>query len=119
MNDEEFESFKFLKLKYRRGDQIFKPFCRIGSHQEISSPLFNLRKFQKIDKSTGEWIGTHWSPMNEQEFDSLKFLKLKYRKGDQITQRFSRIGSTQEIKSPLFNLKKFLKITRDKYWWIM
>ena len=50
MNDEEFGSVKFLKLKYRRGDQIFQPFCRIGSPEETRSSLSNLRKFKKLDK---------------------------------------------------------------------
>ena len=50
MNDEEFESLKFLELKYRRGDQIIQPFCRIVSPQEIRSPLFNLGKFKKLTK---------------------------------------------------------------------
>ena len=84
MNDEEFGCFKFLELKYRRGDQIIQPFCRIGSHQQIRSPLFNLKKFQKIDKSIGELFRAHWNLMSNKEFGSLKFLKLKYRRGDQI-----------------------------------
>ena len=109
MNDEEFGSFQFLELKYRRGDQIFQPFCRICSHQEIRSTLFNLKKFQKIEKSTGESVGTHWSAMNDQEFESLKFLELKYSRQDEIIQRFCRIGSAQEIRSLVFNLKKFQK----------
>ena len=113
MNDEEFESFKFLELKYRRGDQIILLFCRIGSHQEIRSHLFNLRKFQKIEKSTGESIGTHWNPVNDEEFESFKFRELKYRRGDQIIQPFCRIGSHQEIRSPLFNLRKFQKIEKS------
>ena len=71
MNDEEFESFKFLELKYRKGDQIIQPFCRIGSTQEIRSPLFNLKKFQKIDESIGELFRTHWNLMNNKEFVSL------------------------------------------------
>ena len=50
MNDEEFGSFKFLKLKYRRGEQIIQLFCRIGFPEEIRSPLFNLKKFQKAKK---------------------------------------------------------------------
>ena len=31
MNDERFESGKFLKLKYKKGDQIIKIFYKIGS----------------------------------------------------------------------------------------
>ena len=59
MNDEEFDSVKFLELKYRRGDQIIQPFCRIGSPQEIRSPLFNLMSFQKAEKSTAESYRMH------------------------------------------------------------
>ena len=59
MNDEELESLKFLELKYRRGDVIILPFCRIGSDLEIRSHLFTLRKFIKTEKSTSEFIGTH------------------------------------------------------------
>ena len=113
MNDEEIGSFKLLKLKYRRGDQIIQPFCRIGSPQEIRSPLFNLRKFQKIEKSTGESCRTHWNLMNDEEFDSVKFLELKYRRGDQIIQPFCRIGSPQEIRSPLINLMNFQKAEKS------
>ena len=114
MNDEECEFFKFLELKYRRGDQVIQPFWKIGSRQEIRSPLLNLRKFQKIEKSTVESIGTHWSSMNDKEFESLKFTELKYRRGDQIIQSFWRIGSHQEIMSLLFNLRKFQKIEKSR-----
>ena len=113
INDEEFGSCKFLELEYRRGDQIIQPFCRIGSYQEVRSCLFNLRKFQKIEKSSGESIGTHWSAMNDEEIESLKFLELKYRRGDQIIQPFCRIGFPQEIRSPLFNSRKFQKIEKS------
>ena len=109
LDDEEFGSLKFLKLKYRRGDQIIQPLCRIGSPQEIRSPLFHLRKFEKTDKSTAESSSMHWNLPDDEEFGSLKFWKLKYRKGDQIIQPFCRIGSPQEIRSPLFNLRKFAK----------
>ena len=110
MNDEKFGCFKFPKLKYRRCDQIIQLFCRIGSHQEIRSPLFHLRKIQTIDKSTGESCTSHWNLLNDQEFDSLKFLEFKYRRADQIIQLFCRIGLHQEISSPLFNLTKFQKL---------
>ena len=38
MNDERFKSRKFLKLKYRRGDQIIKIFYKIGSPQKLGFP---------------------------------------------------------------------------------
>ena len=125
MNDEEVGSVKFLKVKYRRGDQIFQPFCRIGSPQETRFPLFNLRKFQKLDKGTPKSCRMYWNLMNEKEFGSFKFLKLKSRRGDQITQLFCIIGFHQEIRIPLFNLMKFQKLekstseSRRMQWYLM
>ena len=66
------------------GDQIIQQFCRIGSPQEIRSPIFNLRKFENIEKSTSESCRMHSNLLNDKEFGSLKFLKLKYRRGEQI-----------------------------------
>ena len=109
MNDEGFGSLKCLKLKKKRGDQIIQPFCRIGSPQEIRSPLFNLMNFQKAEKGTAESYKMHWNLMNDKEFGSFKVLKLKYRRGDQIIEPFCRIGSSQKIRSSLFNLRKFQK----------
>ena len=51
MNDEEFGSFKFLKLKYRRGDQIIQLFCGIGSPKKlgpISLIWGNFKKMRKV-----------------------------------------------------------------------
>ena len=46
--------------------------------------------------------------MNEKECGSLRVLKFKYRKGDQIIQTFCRIGfCPPEPRSSLFNLQKF------------
>ena len=51
----------------------------------------------------------HWNLMDDEEFGSLKLLKLKYRMGDQMIQTFFSIGSPHRLGSPLFNLKKFEK----------
>ena len=113
MNDKEFGSLKFLKLKYRRGDQIIQPFCRIGSPGEIRSPLFNLTKFKKAEKSTAESCRKHWNLMNDKEFASFKLLKFRYSRVDQIIHPFCRIGSSKEIRSPFFNLTKFQKLEKS------
>ena len=110
MNDKKFGSFKLQKLKYRRGDQIIQPFCRIGCPQEIRSPLFNLRKFQKRKKGTSASCRTHWNPMNDEEFEFFKPVKWKYRRGN-------RIGSAKEIRSPLFNWRKFWKAQKSTAEW--
>ena len=112
-NTKEVWSFKCLILKYRRGDQIIQPFCTIGSPQEIRSLLFNLRKFSNTDKSTAELCRMHWNIMNYEELGFFKCLALKYRRRDKIIQPFCRIGSSQEIRSPLFNLRKFSKIDKS------
>ena len=109
MTDEKFGSFELLKLKYRRGDQIIQLFCRIGSPQEIRSPLFYLKKLQKHEKSTTPSCRIHWNLLNDKKFGSFKLVKLKYRRGDQIIQPLWKIASSQEIRSPLFNLNKFQK----------
>ena len=114
MRDKEFGSFKLLKLKYRKVDQMIQPFCRIAFPQEIRSTLFYFKKFQKPQKSTtaSSWI--HWNVMNDQEFGSLKVLKLKYRRGDQIIQPFCSIGSSKKLGPPSLiwgickNLRKVL-----------
>ena len=113
INDEKFGSFKCLIWKYRRGDQIIQPFCRIGSFQEIRSSLFSSRKLSKTDKSTAESCILHLNLINDEEFGSFKCLTLKYRRGDQRIQPFCRIGSPQKIISPLFNLSKFWKFDKS------
>ena len=102
INDEEFASLIFLKLKYRWGDQIIQTFQN-WFPPETGSPIFNLWKFQDSEKGTPESRRMHASLMNDKEFGSLKLLKLKYRKGDQIIQLLFRIGSSQEINPHKFN----------------
>ena len=46
--------------------------------------------------------------MNDEEFGSRTLIKLEYRGGDQIIERFCKIGAPPEIGSPLFNLYKFV-----------
>ena len=108
MNDEKFESFKCLLLKYKRGNQIIQLFCRIGSPLEIRS-LLCIFKFSISGESTADSLRTHWNLTNDKEFGSFKRLILKYRRGDLIIQAFPRIGSPQELRYHLFNLKKIWK----------
>ena len=80
-NEEEFGSFKCLKLKYQRRNAIIQPFCRIGSPKEIRSPFFHLRKFWKTERSTAESCRMHWNLMNDKESSFFKCFTLKYRRG--------------------------------------
>ena len=90
MNYAEFGSTKLLKLKYRRGDQIIQTFCIIGSPQKLGPPSLICRNFKSLTKESSESYRTHGNLMNDEEFVSLKVLKLKYRRGDQIIQLFLR-----------------------------
>ena len=93
MNNDEFGSFKGLKLKYRLGGRNNWAVLQNGSPQEIRSPFFHLRKFRKAEKSTAESCRRHWNLKNDKEFRSFKLLKSKYRRENQIIQPFCRIGS--------------------------
>ena len=42
----------------------------------------------------------HGNLINDEEFGSLKVLKLKYRRGNQIIKTFLRIGSAKEVRFP-------------------
>ena len=109
MNDKEFGSLKLLKLKYRMGYQMIQTFFRIGSPQEIRFPVFNLYKFQKFENGIPESCRLHWNLMNEEEFGSLKLLKLKDRRGGSNNSDFLQNWFSPKIWSPLFNLWKFEK----------
>ena len=45
--------------------------------------------------------------MDVEENRPFRFLKLNYRLGNQIIQSFCGIGLFQQIRSSLFNLRKF------------
>ena len=51
--------------------------------------------------------------MNEEEFGSLKLLKLRYRRGDEIIQPFCGIDSSKKFGPPYLifgNLKSLRKV---------
>ena len=74
--------------KYRRGDQIIQTFYRIGSPQKLGPPSLICRNVKSLTKKSSESYGRLGNLMNDKEFGSLKVLKLKYRRGDQIIQLF-------------------------------
>ena len=101
MNDEEVGSVGLLRLKYRRGEQIIQTFWKIGS------PLFNLYKFENPERSNPGSYKMHWNLINEEEFESKKLFKLKYRMGDQRIQTFCKVGSPQKLVHPSLICKNF------------
>ena len=60
MNDEEFGSIELLRLKYRRGDQIFQTFGKIGSPPQKLGALSlisrNFKDLRKILMNHAEYI---------------------------------------------------------------
>ena len=82
------KTFKFEIMKERPNNLDF---LQNWFPPEIRSPLLNLLKFRGFEKSTPESWRMHWNLMNDKEFRSRKRLKLKYRRGDQITQTFCKI----------------------------
>ena len=91
---------KSFKIEIQKGGPNNSDFLQNWFHQRIRFPFFNLKKFQKFEKSTLESSRMHWNLMNDKEFGSLKLLKLKYRREDQIIQTFFRIGSPQKLGPP-------------------
>ena len=101
MNDEENEYLELLKLKYRRWEPNNSEFLRNWFSPEIRSPLLNMQKFEDFEKITPESWRMHWHLMNDEEFGCIKFLKLKYRRVDQIIHTFRGTGSPQKVGPPL------------------
>ena len=64
---------------------------------KIRSPLFNLKKFENPDRSTPESYKMDWKLIHGEEFGSKKLLKLKSRRGDQIVQKFCKVGLSQKL----------------------
>ena len=61
MNDEEVGSRKLLKLKYRRGDQVIRTFCKIGSPQKLGHPSLissNFKTLRKVLLNHAEFMET-------------------------------------------------------------
>ena len=90
--------YKTFKTEIKKGRRNNSDFLQSWFSQEISSPLFNFSKFQKCDKSTPESCTMHWNLMNQ--FRPTKFLKLKYRRGDEIIQTFCKVGSPEKLVPP-------------------
>ena len=98
---------KSFKIEKQYGGQNTSDFLQNWFLPEIRSPFFNLKKFQDSEKSTPESCRMHWNLMNDDEFGSIKLLKLKYRRGDQIIQTFCKIGSPQKLGPPSLICRNF------------
>ena len=97
------------KIEIQKGRPNNSDILQIWLPLEIRSPLFNLQKFQDSEKSTPDSERNHWKLLNNEEFGSIELLRLKYRTGSgpnnsDIPQNWLPL----EIRSPLFNLQKFL-----------
>ena len=97
MSNKKIVSIKLLKLKYRREGPNNSDILQIWLPPEIRFPFFNLYKFENPERSTPESYQMHWNLIIDEEFGSKKLLKLKYRRGGQIIQIFSKIGAPQKL----------------------
>ena len=115
MNDQDYGPIKLSNLKCRKADQIIRISCKISSSEKLRSRSLICRNFKTLRKvllimqdvlKSNEWrkiwvLKTSKIQIkNDEELGSLKVLKLKYRRRDQIIQTFSRIGSPKEIRFP-------------------
>ena len=103
-----------LKIEIQKGGPNNSDILQNWFPPEIRSPLFNLSKFQDSSTSTPESCKMHWKLINDEEFGSKKLLKLKNRRGDHIIQTFCKIGSSQKLGPPLFNLYKFQDSSKSR-----
>ena len=92
--------YKTFKIKTQKGRPNNSDIMQNWFPPELSSPLFNLYKFQDSSKSTPESSRIYWNVMNDEKIGSRKILKLKYRRADQIIQTFCKIGSAQKLAPP-------------------
>ena len=99
---------KTFKIEIQNGGPNNSNFLQNSFPSEIRShPLFNLYKFQDSDKSTPESCTMHWNLIKDDQFETIKFLKLKYRRGDQIIQTFCKIGSSKKLGAPSLICRNF------------
>ena len=98
---------KTFKIEIQTGGRNNSDFLQNSFPPEIRSSLFNLKKFQDSEKSIPESCWMHWNLINDEEFGSVKLLKFKYRRGDQIIQTFCKIGSPQKLGPPSLICRNF------------
>ena len=122
-NDEEFGFFKFLNMKYRRGNQLTS--AELIPNKKLGRSSLIWRNLKKLRKSTSESCKMHLNLMNDEEFVSFKFLK--YRKGEQIIQSFFRIGFPKKLCPPYLiwgSFKMLRKVLLNyveciEIWWMI
>ena len=51
--------------------------------------------------------------MNDEEFGSRKLVKLKYRRGHQMIQKFCKIGSPQKLGPPSLICRNFRTLRKE------
>ena len=58
----------------------------------------------------------HWNLMKKEEIVSIKLLKLKYGRGDQIIQTLCKIGSPKKWGLPSLICRNFKSLTKKIFW---
>ena len=111
LNDEEFGSLKFLKLKYRRGDQRIQPFWRIGSPKKLGPPSLiweNFKKLTKVLLNHVECIEIYWMTINLGPSNFSNWNTEGGPNNSAVLQNWF----PQEIRSPSLIWENFKKLTK-------
>ena len=88
---------KTFKIEIKNWGPNNSDFLQNWFPPEIRSCLSHSCSFEKCKKCTPASRKMYWNLMNDEEFESLKFLKLKYKRGDQTIQTFCRTGSPLKL----------------------
>ena len=84
--------FETFKLEIRKWGKNNSDILENWFPPELRSPPFNLWKYEASEKGAPESCTIHSNLMNDEELGYSNFLKLKYRRRDQIIQTLLRIG---------------------------
>ena len=116
---------KTCKMEIEKGGPNNSDFLQNWFHSETRSSSLISRNFKALRKVLLN-SRMHWNLMKDDQFGSLKLLKLKYRRGHQIIQTFCKIGSPQKL-CPLSiicrNLETLRKVLLNhseciEIWWM-
>ena len=87
---------KTFKIEIQKRGPNNSDFLQNWFPSEIRSSSLISRNFKTLRKVLLN-SRMHWNLMKDDQFGSIKFLKLKYRRGHQIIQTFCKIGSPQKL----------------------
>ena len=97
---------KTFKIEIQKRGPNNSDFLQNWFPSEIRSSSLISRNFKTLRKVLLN-SRMHWNLMKDDQFGSIKFLKLKYRRGHQIIQTFCKIGSSKKLGAPSLICRNF------------